>query len=174
VRLVAFIAGHPAGVLLGNHLRKSGGLGRVLFVAPAAEIGDIRQFGLDGRGVAGMLRLRSVAGFAGHMGMLAGGADLRLIVMAQDAGGLSGIRDGMRTNCGERPWPVVAELTEGFGNDGAANNQEDPEDGQKDHRGAYQMDPVSKSATHCHPLRVKSMSGEQYHHQTAFYSENER
>lgn len=153
--LMASVASHPAGVLPGDHLRERRGFGGILLVAAAAEVGDIGQFGLDCGGVIGMLGLRPVASFAGNAGVLAGGADFRLIVVTQNAGALPRISNGSRPDQCKGAGPVMAELAKGLRDDGAADNQENAENGQQDHRGTYQMDPVSKSATHGHPLRMK-------------------
>src|ERR1035438_3864667 len=91
VRLMARIAGHAAGVFGGGHLREVGGLGGVLFVAPAAEVGDIGQLGDVGGGVGGMLGEGTMAGFAGDVGVLAGGAGFGLVIVAHDALVLAGV-----------------------------------------------------------------------------------
>ena len=115
VRLVARIAEHAAGVLGGDHLREGGRLGGVLFVAAAAEVGDIGQLGDVGGGVAGMLGEGTVAGFAGDVGVLAGGAGFGLVIVAQNALILAGVSDGALAEfgparrggsgrTGRRPW----------------------------------------------------------------------
>jgi len=95
-----------------------------------------------------------MTGFARDAGVFAGCPDLSLIVVTEDAGGLPGIGDRPGPDHGESPWPIVTVLAEGLGNDRAADKQKDAETGQENQRGPNQMHPVSKNATHRHPLRV--------------------
>ena len=102
MRLVAGVAGRAAGVLGGGYLRKALRLGGVLFVAAAAEVGDIGQFGNVRRGIVGVLRQRAMARFAGDVGVFAGGASLGFVVVAHHAGVLPGVGDGVGADQVER------------------------------------------------------------------------
>jgi len=87
---MAGIAGRAAHVFCGDYLGETLGLGRVFFVATAAERSHIGQLRLDGAWVAGMLRLGPVAGFAGYVGVPAGGPCFGFVVMTGHAGILAG------------------------------------------------------------------------------------
>ena len=76
------IASQSLRMLDGYHLREFLGLGRVLFMTAAAKVGDIGQFRNVGGRVVGVERQGSVAGFARHVRVTAGGADFGLVVMA--------------------------------------------------------------------------------------------
>jgi hypothetical protein len=128
--LVTSIAGHTAGVLSSHDLGKSGGFGGIFLMAAAAEGGDIGQLRLDGRGIIGMLSVRTVAGFAGYAGMLAGSPNLGLIGVAKDAGVLSGVGEGMGAHHRQSPGPIVAVLAKRLRNDSATDEQEDAKTGQ--------------------------------------------
>ena len=131
MRLVTGVAGRAAGVLGGDDLGEPLGLGGVLFVAAAAEVGDVGKFGDDGAGVVGVGGKGTVAGFAGDVGVLAGGASLGFVIMAQDAGVLSGVGDGALADGVQGAGAVVAVLTEVFRDDGAADGQEEAESGEE-------------------------------------------
>ena len=57
-------------------------------------------------GVVGVFGLGAVAGFAGDMGVRAGGADFGLILVAEDAGVLAGVGDGLGADGVEGAGPV--------------------------------------------------------------------
>ena len=116
MRLMARIAEHAAGVLGGGHLREGGRLSCVLFVAPAAEVGDIGELGDVGGGVIGMLGEGTVAGFAGDVGVLTGGASFGLVIVAQNALVLAGVGDGALTDFRQRSGAVMPVLPKGLGN----------------------------------------------------------
>lgn len=141
MRLMAGVAEHAARVLRGSDLREAVRLGCVFFVAPPAEVGDVGELRLVSRRVVGggVLRLRSVTGFAGDVGVAAGGADLGLVVVAKRAGVLAGVRDGPLPDHVERRRPVMAIFAESFRNDGGANYQKKTEPGQEHERWADQM-----------------------------------
>ncbi len=72
-----------------------------------------------------MFRLRLMAGFAGDVGVAAAGAKLGLIVMAGDAGVLTGKGHRPLADHFERAWAIVAILTERLGDHGLPEQQED-------------------------------------------------
>ena len=115
MRLMARIASHAARVLGGDHLWKPCGLGRIFFVAPAAEVGDVGQLGDVGGGIFGVLRQRTVASFAGDVRVLAGGAGFGLVIVAQDALVLARVSDGALVDFIQRGGSIVAVLAEGLG-----------------------------------------------------------
>ena len=122
----------------------------------AAEGGHVGQCGLEGRGVVGLAcAWRAVAGFAGHVGVFAAGADFALVLVAHDAGVLAGVRDGLLADGLERPGAVVAVLAEVLGHDRAANHQKDADSGQEHERGPDQVSRVVKQASQEHPPWVK-------------------
>ena len=95
-----------------------------------------------------MLRQGTVAGFAGHVGVLTGSPLFGFIVVAQDAGVLPGERDRMLPYQVERPRPVVPVLPEGLRDDGAADHQEDGQSGQQDQGRPKQMSGIAEPAPH--------------------------
>src|ERR1019366_10697894 len=102
---MALVAGHAAGVLDGDHLRKRLGLRRVPFVAPDAERGHRGQLWNVRARVVSVLCLRSVARLAGHMSVFAAGADLAFLVVAKYASVLPGVGHGMLPDRGQRAGP---------------------------------------------------------------------
>lgn len=139
-------------MLDGYDLREFPGLGRVLFMTAAAEVGDVGQFGNVGGRVIGMGRQGAVAGFARHVRVPAGGADFGLAVMAYHAGILSGKGNRPLADVVERARTKVAVLSEGLGDYGAPNHEEDADSGQQNQRWPNQMDPVMKQAAQDYPL----------------------
>ena len=85
MRLVTSVAKHSLGVRHGIHLRKSLGLGRIFFVAAAAEVGDVGQlghiptFGLD------VFGLGTVAGLTMHPCVFSGVMHFDFGIMAEGA-----------------------------------------------------------------------------------------
>jgi hypothetical protein len=152
VGLVAGIAQHTGRVLRGYDLRKSRGLGRILFMAAAAEIGDVRQFGHVGR-ILGVFGERSVAGFASDVGVLAGGADLGLVVVAHHAGVLPGISDRTGTDQLQRAGAGVAVLAEALGDYRGADYQKSAERAEEDHCWTKQVHPIAKQTLQNHPRK---------------------
>ena len=149
--LVATVAGHAARMFGRGDLGKASGLGGILFMTAAAEVGDLRQFGDVGGGIVGMLRQGSMAGFAGDMGMFAGAAGLALVLVAHQAGILAREGDGMLPHQVERPGPVMPVLPEGFGDDSAANHQKDCQGGQQNCGWPHQMSGIAEQTAHRHP-----------------------
>jgi len=87
--------------------------------------------------VVGVLRQWTVAGFAGHMGVFAGGPAFGLVIVTEHAGVLP--REGYRVlaNQVERPRPVVPILPKSSGDDGAADDEKDCQSGDQ-HQGRPQ------------------------------------
>jgi hypothetical protein len=151
VGLVAGVAERSAGVLRGHHLGKALRFRRVLLVAAAAEISDLGQFGNVGRGVVGVLGQRTVAGFTGHVGVLAGGPCFRPVFVAQDACLLPGEGDRVLTHQVESARPVVPILAERLGDYGAADGEEDRQSSKQNERGSNQMSGITKQTAHYPP-----------------------
>src|ERR1035438_4288271 len=146
VGLMARVTKRAAGMLRGDHLRKVLGLGGVLFVAAPAEIGNIGQGRLMRRRVVGvgMGRLRTVARFAGDMGVLAGGARLGLLVVAHHAGVLAGERDGVLADDVERRCVIVTVLAESLRDQRGADQQKGGESNDQNDSGANEMTRVTQ------------------------------
>jgi hypothetical protein len=108
-------------------------------MAAAAQIGHVGKFGNVSRGVVGVLRQRTMAGFAGDVGVFAGGAGSGLFVVAHRAGILPGKGDGVAANEFERARSVMAVFSECFGDNGATYDQKDRQCGQQNHGRPYQM-----------------------------------
>ena len=151
VGLVALVAGRAAGVFGNDDLRKVLGLGRILLMAAAAEVGDFGQLGYVGGGIVGVLRQRTMAGFAGDVGVFSRGARLAFVIVAHDAGLLAGVGDRMLANEVEGAGPVVAVLAESFGNDRAADYQEDHHGGEQDKGRPNQVSGIAEYAPHNTP-----------------------
>jgi hypothetical protein len=122
VRLVARIADHAARVPGGRHLGEAFGLGRVLFMAGPAQVGDVGELRHVRGGIVGVFCQRPVAGFAGHVGVLAGAARGSFGIVAEGAGVLTGEGDRPRPNGIERTRPVMTVLSETLRDDGGANS----------------------------------------------------
>ena len=152
--LVARIAEHAAGVFGGDHLREGLRLGGVLFVAAAAEVGDIGELGDVGGGVVGMPGEGTVAGFAGDVGVLTGGASFGLVIVAHDALVLAGVRNGALAGFEQGGGAVVAVLAEGFGDDYGTYDEEDTKRGDKHSRGADEVTRIGENAAQTHLLSL--------------------
>jgi len=146
VGLVATVTEHAAGVFGGGDLGEAGGLGGVLLVAAAAEVGDVGEHGLDGAGVIRVFGEGSVASFAGDMGVAAGGADLGLIVVAENARVLAGEGDWFGADRVEGAGPVVAVFAEPLRHNGGADDHEEAEGGEEDERRANEMRRIPENA----------------------------
>ncbi|HLK69250.1 MAG TPA: hypothetical protein VKU19_37720 [Bryobacteraceae bacterium] len=127
------VARHSAGVLGGDYLREFGRLGGVLLMTATTQVGNFGKFGDMRTGIVGMQRQGTVAGFAGHLGMLAGGPGGGLVSMTHHTSILSGKGSGMLAIEFERTWPIVAVLPECLWDNGAANYQEERQNGQQYH-----------------------------------------
>jgi len=131
VGLMTAITGHAAGVFGGDHLREVFRFGGVLFMAAPAQIGYLGKFGYMRGRIVRVGRQGAMAGFAGDVGVFAGGAGSGFAIVAHHAGILPGERDGVLADQVERPRTVVAVLSERLGNDGASHHQEGRHRGQE-------------------------------------------
>ena len=86
-----------------------------------------------------MLCQGTVAGFAGNVGVAAGGAGLGLVIMAKHASVLAGIVDRPRPDHLQGRGPVVAVFTEVLGDHRGADHQKCTKPGQEHQGGADQM-----------------------------------
>jgi len=148
---VAFVAGRAARVFGSHDLRKPFGFGRILFVAPAAQVGDFGQLRHVRGRILGVLRQRTVAGFAGDVRVFSRRARLTFVCVAHQAGVLSGEGDGMLADEIQRAWPVMPVLAEGLGNDRASDHQENRHRGEQDERRPNQVSGIAKHAPHNAP-----------------------
>lgn len=146
VGLVAGVAGRAAGVFGGGHLRKALRFGGVLLMAAAAEVGYIGKFGNLRRRIAGMLRQGSVAGFASHVGVFAGRAGFGFVVVTNYTGVLPG--EGYRAlpDLCQGPRRVVPVPSKIFGDDGAANDEEESHTNDQDDGRHQQMSGIAEQA----------------------------
>jgi hypothetical protein len=153
--LVADVAQRAPRMLSRNYLGKTRGFRRILFVTSPAKVGDIGQGRLMRRRVVrlSVSRLRPMAGFASHMGVLPGIVHLGLIRMAHIALLMPGIRNGLLTNGIERARIVVAVLAESFRNECGAGDEENAKSGQQHGRGADQVAGIAKKLTHAAPFQ---------------------
>jgi hypothetical protein len=136
-------------------------------VAAAAEVGDLGQFWNMCRRVIGVLCQGTVARFARYMGMLAGAAGLRFVVVTRNAGLLPGEGYRVLADQLERPRPIVAILPKCLGNDGAADHEEDCKTDEQNHGRPNQMRGVVEQAAQGHPLS-STVRKRQYNNQKAF------
>src|ERR1017187_6303157 len=151
MRLMALVAGHAAGVLDGDHLRKSLGLRRVLLVAPDAERGHRGQLRNVRARVVGVFCQWSVTGLAGHVSVFAAGADLAFLVVAQYAGALPGVGHGMLADGSQRARPEMAVLAESLGDHSAANHHKETQAGQQHDCRPNQMSRIPDELLHSNP-----------------------
>jgi len=145
---MALIAGHAAGMLGGNHLGEVARLGRVLFVAAPAEVGDVGQLRNVRRRIVCVLRQGPMTGFAGYVSVFAGGAGCAFVNVADNAGSLPGVSDGMLPDQGKRAGAIVAVLSKRFGDNRAAHHQKCGHTGQQNQGRANQMTSVPQQTAH--------------------------
>src|ERR1035438_4918499 len=148
---MARVAGHAAGVLDGDHLRKRLGLRRVLLVAPDAERRHRGQLRNVRARVVSMLCQWSVTRLAGHVSVFAAGADLAFLVVAQYASALPGVGHGMLADGGQRAGPEMAVLAESLGNHGGSYHHKETQDGQQDDFRPNQMSRIPDELLHSNP-----------------------
>jgi hypothetical protein len=146
--LVAIVAGHAAGVFGGHDLWEALRLRGVLFMASRAEGGNVRESGFESGRIVGVFGERAVTGFAGDVGVFAGGADGGFGIVARAADVLSGVLDGLGSGHGEVSGAVVAILSKSFGDDRGADHKKQDQTQNQDHRGADQMACISKTGSH--------------------------
>lgn len=114
-------------MLGGFHLRERARFGRVRLVATAAQGNNGRKLRLGGGGVFDVRGLRAMASLAGDVGVPAGGAGLRLIRVALQAGALPGKvdRTGGDFLYGSRS--IVSITAKGRRNQESLNDEENDE-----------------------------------------------
>jgi len=122
--LVARVAEHALGMRGGDDLGEGGGFGGVLLMAPAAEVGDVWEFGFGRAGVVcgGVGVLGAVAGFAGNVGVFSGGARGSLGVVTGETRVLAGVGEGLGANGIEGSGGEVAIAAEVFRDNGGAGD----------------------------------------------------
>ena len=150
--LVAAVTQHAAGMFDGRHLGEFRGFGRVLFMAAAAQVGDVGQLRNVRHRVLGMLRQGAMAGFAGDMSVFACGARFAFILVAHQAGVLPGKRDGVLADQGQGAGPIMPILAEGFGDNGATDYQKEREPGEQNQGGSNEMSGIPEEMAHCRLL----------------------
>jgi hypothetical protein len=94
--------------------------------------------------------------------VLTRGADLRLIVMAQDAGVLACIGDRLGADELESARAVVAVAAEAFGDDRGAGDEEDTQADDEHDRGSNQVGPIPEQAFQDVPFQMR-IRGERKH-----------
>jgi hypothetical protein len=131
VRLMAGVTGQPGGMIRGHDLREPLGFGAVFFVATGADYGSFEFRGLDA-GVAGMIRERAVAGFAGDGYMFSRLLCVRDVGVAGFAGLMAGVDDRLGSNfrnCRSAKVTIFPKTTR---NNRRAHNEECGESDQHD------------------------------------------
>lgn len=150
--LVAVVAGHAAGVFGGRHLGKVLRLGRVPFMTTAAQVSDLGQLRRVRDGVGGVLRQRTVARFAGYVGVFAGGPGFGFLIVTKHAGVLPGEGYGMLADQVERTGAVVAILPKSLGDDGAADDKKGRQGGEQYQGRPQKMSGITEKAAHFTPF----------------------
>jgi len=145
---MALVAGHATGMFGGHHLGEGAWLGRVFFVAAPAEVGDVGQLRNVRRGIVGVLCQGPMTGFARYVSVFAGGACFGFVIMAEYAGVLPGVSDGVLADQRKRTGTIVAVLSEGFGDNRAAHYQKDSQASQQNQGRANQMTSVPDQTAH--------------------------
>jgi len=151
VRLVTSVAKHALRVRDRIDLGKTLRLGRVIFMAAAAEIGYVGQLGDIGGGVVRVFGQGAVAGFASNTRMLTPVMHLGFFIVAEGALASAGIGNWERGNGVERTRRVMSVFPKVLGHHGGAENQENTHCRQQDQPGTNQVSRISEKATQCHP-----------------------
>ena len=131
---MAGLTSDSAGVRGCIHLWEPGGLGNILLVATRANDCRVRQRGYQRSGILGVLRQRTMAGFAVHMSMLAVALRVGDIGMAGLAGLVTSVVNGPGGQFVERVAAIMPILAEGLGNQRSAYGEE-PEDTGEENSG---------------------------------------
>ncbi len=158
MRLMTSVAKHSLRVRNGIDLRKPFRFGSVLFMAAAAEVGDVRQLGNIAAFSLDMLGLGTVAGLAGHSRVLSRVMNFGFGLVAESALASARIDDRRGGNHVQSSRPVMSVFTEVLGNHGGANDQEDNQSSQKDQSWTNQVSRISEKATQCHPQNLSRYS----------------
>ena len=125
MRLVARGADQAAGMVGGHHLRKSRGLGGVLFMAARAQNLRVGKRRLYVDEVGRMPGQWAVAGLARDVGVFAGSAGLGLFVVALNTFRLTGEGHGMLADEIQGSGTIVAILAKVLGDHGTPDYQEE-------------------------------------------------
>jgi hypothetical protein len=144
----------------GQYLREPFRLGGILLMTAGAKGGDSGKFGLVRAGILKVPGLRTVAGLAGDVGMLAFGPGVGLIAMTNDALSLSGVSYWPFPDVVEGPRAVVAVLSEGFWDKGGTQDEKHANAGQHDNHETNQMSGVPEG--HFHELSYIREGGMQF------------
>lgn len=102
--------------------------------------------------VVGVLRQWAMAGFAGYVGVFAGGSGFGFIIVTKNTGVLP--REGYRMLADqvERTRPVVPILPKSLGDDGAADDEKDCQSGEQDQGRPQKMSGIAEKAAHFTPF----------------------
>lgn len=120
---MAGIAGKSVGVVGGNDLRETLGLGRVRLMAAHAEHGRIEFGGRHRAGIVGVFGQRTVAGFAIYVRVLAISLLLEHVGMAGFAGFVAGEIDRPGCDFRERVAAIVSVFAETLRHQKASEDQ---------------------------------------------------
>src|SRR5262249_15868316 len=142
MRLMTDVAERSAGVFLGVHLGKAGGLGAVFRVAADAEMRDVGQLGLHGDGIVGVFGQWTMAGLGVDVGVHAFCFGIRPLGMAPFTNLMAGVDDGTRGDFTEGITAIVSIAAETLWDEGAAKDEEEDQAERKDRSHAEEMDSV--------------------------------
>jgi hypothetical protein len=125
MRLVAGVTELPSRVFCGIDLRKIVRFGDIFRVAANAEFGDVGKLRRHARGIVGVPREGSVAGFTVDMSVDTSCLDVCFFGVAAFAGLVARKVDGQGGNFGEGVATEVAVAAETFGDECGSENQEE-------------------------------------------------
>lgn len=146
--LMARIAGQSLGMLRGGDLGKPFRFRGVGLMAACAQHGGVRQCRFQ-RGILRVLRERAVAGFAVHVGMLAGLLRFEDVRMTGFTGFMTGVQNGKGRDFTNRSCAIVTVLPEALWHKPGAKAQEQDRPQQEDPGDSQQMFRVSESMHGC-------------------------
>ena len=141
MRLVACLAGHPAGVLHRVDLRETAWFGGAGRMAANAQHGCVDLVRLDGW-VVRVLCQRTVAGLAVHVLVLARLLRLRNVGMAGLAGLVAGVVQRAGGNLADGRPAVVAVLSEALRHNEVPHHKKDRERHHEEKRKAEEMSSI--------------------------------
>jgi len=111
----------------------------VFLMAAPAEVRGVGKLGNVRCRIVGVLCQGAVAGFTGDVSVFARGSDRGLLVVTHHAGILPGKGDRVLANQIEHAWAIVTILSEGLGNNGAPDKEENQKTGQQNQSWPNQM-----------------------------------